>query len=515
MKLTLIRSGFAATAGAVLVLAFAPWELWLAAPLSIAALYALLQPLSARSAALAGFAFGVGYFGFGINWVYHSLRLFGGATSFFAVFLVALLVMICALFPMLTAWFWARIRRAGWSGSPTLPMRDAWLFAALWSLSELARGKVLGGFPWIIVGYSQTDGPLGAYAPVIGVYGIGFLLVGASASLVVAFCSAATFRTRASAIAGIVMVIGMSVAATSLEFTEAKSTTLGVRLVQANIPQSLKFDPDRLDRSLRDYRDLSLESLPDGIDMVVWPETAIPASFDRVLPDLAPWIDEMEARNIDVLTGGFEREGERTWNAVRQLGGAEQLYRKRHLVPFGEYLPFRGALEMFAALIEIPGSDLSRGSGPVKPMTIAGEAIGLSICYEDVFGEELRALVPESTVLVNVSNDAWFGNSAAPHQHEQKARMRARELARPLIRVTNTGVSSSISYDGVINGRIAHDVRGTLDVRVTPRTGLTWYARTGNWPVFAAAIAIIGTAILTALYRVRAGRYRQPAKSSL
>lgn len=489
--------GLAAAAGAALVLAFAPWELWLVAPLSIAALYALLQPLSPRRAALAGFVFGVGYFGLGVNWVYHSLRLFGGATSFFAVFLVALLVAICALFPMATAWLWARIRGAGGRSTPTLQVRDAWLFAALWSLSELARGKVLGGFPWIIVGYSQTDGPLGTLAPVMGVYGIGFLLVGASASLVVVL-RGATVRSRASAIAGIVILAGMSAVASTLEFTEAKSTTLGVRLVQANIAQSLKFDPDQLERSLRDYRELSLKALPDDIAVVVWPETAIPASFDRVLPDLAPWIEEVEARNIDVLSGGFEREGERTWNAVRQLGGTEQIYRKHHLVPFGEYLPFRSVLEIFAALVEIPGSDLSRGSDQVVPLTIAGEAIGVSICYEDVFGEELRSLVPESTVLVNVSNDAWFGDSAAPHQHEQKARMRARELARPLIRATNTGVSSSIAYNGAIEGRIANDVRGTLDVRVTPRTGLTWYARTGNWPVFAAAIAILSMAFLAA-----------------
>jgi len=497
----------AAAVGAALVLAFAPWELWLVAPLSIAALYALLQPLSPRCAALTGFAFGIGYFGLGVNWVYHSLRLFGGATSFFAILLVALLVALCALSPMMTAWLWARIRCAGGRSTPSLQVRDAWLFAALWSISELGRGKVLGGFPWIIVGYSQTDGPLGTLAPVMGVYGIGFLLIGASASLIVVL-RGATVRSRASAIAGIVILAGMSAVASTLEFTEAKGTMLGVRLVQANIPQSLKFDPDRLERSLRDYRNLTLVALPEDIDVVVWPETAIPASFDRVLPGLAPWIEEVEARNIDVLSGGFEREGERTWNAVRQLGGTEQIYRKRHLVPFGEYLPFRSVLEVFAALVEIPGSDLSRGSGQVVPLKIADEAIGVSICYEDVFGEELRALVPESTVLVNVSNDAWFGDSAAPHQHEQKARMRARELARPLIRVTNTGVSSSIAYDGVVEGRIANDVRGTLDVHVAPRTGLTWYARTGNWPVLATAIATLCTAILAALLRVRASRHR-------
>lgn len=477
------------------MLAFAPWELWLLAPLSIAALFAQLQSLSPRHAAFVGFSFGVGYFGFGINWVYYSLRLFGEATSFFAVLLVALLVTICALFPMVTAGLWARFRGERQRKPSHARVRDAWFFAALWALSELARGKVLGGFPWIIVGYSQTDGPLGTLAPVIGVYGIGFLLVGASASLVVVL-SNTTLQSRACAAAIVMIIVGAGIVASSLEFTEPKSTSIGVRLVQANIAQSLKFDADHLERSLNDYRDLSLEELPDNIDLIVWPETAIPGSFDRLMPILEPWLDEVENLDIDVLSGGFEREGEQVWNAVRQLGGVEQVYRKRHLVPFGEYLPFRNALEMFAAYVEIPGSDLSRGTGPIEPMSIAGEAVGVSICFEDVFGEELRALVPESTILVNVSNDAWFGDSAAPHQHAQKARMRARELARPLIRVTNTGISSSITYKGIIEGQIAHNVRGTLDVQVVPRVGLTWYARTGNWPVFAMVIAIIGAALL-------------------
>ena len=179
-------------------------------------------------------------------------------------------------------------------------------------------------------------------------------------------------------------------------------------------------------------------------------------------------------------------------------------------MPFGEYLPMRGAIEaLVGAFIVLPGSDLARGTGPHVPMEIAGESLGVSICYEDVFGEEMRALVPEAGVLVNVSNDAWFGDSAAPHQHEQKARMRARELARPMIRVTNTGVSSSIAFDGTVEARIPQNERGTLDVRVTPRTGTTWYARTGNWPVFGASVLTVGLALGA---RVRGARLARQSR---
>ena len=506
---SLARLAAAAAAGAALSFSFAPWELRALAPLALLALYALLHGLGPRRAALIGFAFGLGCFGLGVSWVYHSLHIFGGAASTFAAALTALFVVVVALFPTGAAWAWARLRGAGPVGSAGAAgagaargrfasarsrARDAWLFAALWTLAELARGKVMGGFPWILVGYSQTDGPMGALAPAVGVYGIGLLLAGAAASAL-ALALPATPRSRAGAALSIGLVVAASAGAHALIFSAPKARPLGVRLAQANIAQEMKFSPERLERSLREYLDLTLSDLPGEIDVVVWPETAIPTSFARVEGALAPWVAEFESRGVEVLAGGFDRTEDGAYNAVRQLGGARQTYRKRHIVPFGEYLPMRGAIEaLVGAFIVLPGSDLSRGAGPHVPLEVAGESIGVSICYEDVFGEEMRALVPEAGVLVNVSNDAWFGDSAAPHQHEQKARMRARELARPMIRVTNTGVSSSISYDGAVEGRIAHGVKGTLDASVVPRTGTTWYARTGNWPVFAVALGIVALA---------------------
>ncbi len=485
-------------AGGVLPLAFAPWELWPLAPAALLTLYVLLQNASPRRAALTGFAFGLGYFGFGVNWVYHSLNLFGGATEAFASLLTALLIAVVACFPAGAAWAWARLRGPNTGPSPTTGTTrrhrasDAWVFAATWSLSELARGKFLGGFPWIVVGYSQTDGPMGALAPVVGVYGIGFLLAGVAASLL-PLASPTARRSQAAAGASIALVAAVTLAAPALSFSEpAGRAPLGVRLVQANIRQEIKFRPELLDGSLSEYVRLSRERLPDDTDLVVWPETAIPTSFARVERTLAPAVAGFEAQGVELLAGGFERADGSAWNAVRQLTGERQTYRKRHLVPFGEYLPMRGVVEALVGdFITLPGSDLARGTGPHVPLEIGGESIGVSICYEDVFGEEMRALVPEAGVLVNVSNDAWFGDSSAPHQHEQKARMRARELARPLIRVTNTGVSSSIAFDGTVEGRIPQDESGVLDVRVVPRTGTTWYAWAGNWPVFVAALATL------------------------
>ncbi|MFT6302514.1 MAG: apolipoprotein N-acyltransferase, partial [Pseudomonadales bacterium] len=153
-------------------------------------------------------------------------------------------------------------------------------------------------------------------------------------------------------------------------------------------------------------------------------------------------------------------------------------------------------LDFAAKFIIIPMADLTPGTGPHVPLTLQGVDVGISICYEDAFGEQMRAVLPASQVLVNVSNDAWFGNSAAPYQHEQKARMRAREFARPMIRVTNTGISAAIDYRGNVYGRIAHNTTGILDVQVQPRSGYTPYARTGNWPVFIVSMFILFVCVL-------------------
>lgn len=486
-------------AGLVLPFAFAPTDWTVLAPLSILVFYALLHARSPREAAWLGWLFGVGYFGIGVSWVYHSLHIFGGAAEVFAGLITVIFVLVMTVFPAVTAWLFARL------ATPRRWTFNLCLFAALWVLSELLRNSIMGGFPWILLGYAQTAEPLGALAPVVGVYGISFLLIVMS----LAAMHALVVRPRASrlACAALTVLVGLSAwGASQREFTEAKANTFGIRLAQANIAQELKFSRERLLRSLNDYLALSEQDLGDDIDLIVWPETAIPTSFANVDNYIAPVIERLEARGVDVLAGGFDRDGDDSYNAVRQLGGQRQMYRKRHIVPFGEYLPMRGVLELFGGLIVLPGSDLARGRGPHVPLVIGGEGIGVSICYEDVFGEEMRPLLPSSSILVNVSNDAWFGDSAAPHQHEQKARMRAREMGRPMVRVTNTGVSSAIRYDGTIIGRIPHGVAGVLDVDVQPRTGTTPYVVWGNWPVF---LLSCGIAFFSLWRRKSHGRTQQ------
>ena len=469
-------------AGIALPFSFAPYDLWPLAPLSIALFYALIADAGTRRACWLGALYGLGYFAFGVYWIYHSVHLFGAAVAPLAALITLLFVLVMASFPAVTALAFARL------STPGRPLASSLLFAGLWVLAELARGKIMGGFPWILVGYSQTSGPLGALAPLIGVYGISLLVVWLSALLAVAVL----VRRRALgaiALAAWVLVPMNALLGGQINWSAPTGEALKLRLVQANIPQEMKFSQERLDHSLTLYTGLTLAELPDT-DLVIWPETAIPTYMERVEASLAPFASALEERGIELLTGVFTRDGNAVYNSVRQLGGERGLYRKHHLVPFGEYMPFRALLQPLAKYIDIPMSDQARGSPTQAPLSVAGARIGVSICYEDVYGEELRTQVPDATLLVNVSNDAWFGDSAAPHQHEQKARMRARELARPLVRVTNTGVSSAIDHLGEVQGRIAHDTRGVLDMTVQPRAGVTPYARTGNWPVFLVALLL-------------------------
>ena len=470
-------------AGLTLPLSFAPTEWWQVALGSLGVLYFLIQRCTARQAALLGWLFGLGYFGIGVHWIYHSLHLFGAAIAPLAAFLTFVFVLVMTVFPALCCGLWVRL------SVRNRPVINALLFASLWVLLELLRGKLMGGFPWILIGYSQTSGPVGHLAPFIGVYGLSFLMVLFSALLVVIAFGKPRPRLFAFPLTFVLIVSAFGLK--GLEFSTPAGEPLAVRMIQGNIPQAMKFSQDRLENALRLYTDMTFEAPLDNIDLVVWPETAVPTYYDVVESWFESFATRLDNMEVDLLTGVFVREGDDVYNAVKQIGGEREVYRKRHLVPFGEYMPMRFILDFAAKYIDIPMSDLSAGQGPHVPIDLQGTSVGVSICYEDVYGEKMRAVLPAAKVLVNVSNDAWFGNSAAPHQHEQKARMRAREFERALVRVTNTGVSSAIDYNGEMLGRISHNTKGILDVQVQPRDGATLYARTGNWPVFLLSLFLV------------------------
>ncbi|MFT6304178.1 MAG: apolipoprotein N-acyltransferase, partial [Pseudomonadales bacterium] len=368
-------STLAVCSGLVLPLSFAPTEWWFTACGSIFVLYFLLQGASPRLALWIGWLFGLGYFGIGVHWIYFSLHLFGAAIAPLAALLTLVFVLVMTVFPAGCAYFWARFR------IPDSPIGNAVLFAALWVLAELLRGKLINGFPWILVGYSQTTGPLGSLAPVIGVYGLSFLVVLVSCAGVV-FSKGPT-RITTGAFVVITIPIILALIMNVVHFSEPVKEPLKVRMVQANITQEMKFSRERLNQSLFDYTQMTQQGGISDVDLVVWPETAIPTYFDSVEEVMRPFVQSMDEQGIDVISGGFQRDGDKIYNAVKQLGGEQAVYQKRHLVPFGEYMPLRSLLDFAAKFIIIPMADLTPGTGPHVPLTLQGVDVGISICYED------------------------------------------------------------------------------------------------------------------------------------
>jgi apolipoprotein N-acyltransferase len=488
--------------GIALVGAFAPLELRPLAVLAPAIIFVLWLNASPRDALRYGYLFGVGLFGFGVSWVYNSLHFFGAAIAPLAAVITLGFVLFLAVFPALLGWVLARY-------APRSPAPFLLLAApAAWLLAEWIRGWFLTGFPWLYLGHAQIDTPLGGIAPVLGTLGASGLAA-LSAGLL-AYLMLRSGRRRWLALGALVAIWLGAGLLRLVPWTEPAGEPLRTALIQGSIAQGEKFAPDRLQRTLDLYRDLTRAE--QDVDLFVWPESAVPAFAFEVYDEyLRPLDAELRAREAGLLLGIFTydaREGA-IYNSIMSWGRAEPgVYRKRHLVPFGEYLPLRGLLGWLAPFIDIPMSDIAPGSG--RPMlSAAGQSIGVSICYEGAYGGQVMDALPEAALLVNVSNDAWFGRYQAPQQHLEIARMRALESGRYLLRATNTGISAVIDPHGrlVATGPQSERLPAVLRAEVQPRRGVTPYAWWEDWAALALALlALIGAGLAAR----RAGRGRSP-----
>jgi apolipoprotein N-acyltransferase len=488
------------------VLGFAPFGWSVLALAGLLGLLVALHGASRRAGFLRGWLFGVGLMGFGVFWVRISLNEFGNMDAWVAHLLTALFVSAIALFYGLLGWLLRWLDR----GPPwALPLL---LFPGLYVLVEWLRGWIFTGFPWLSIGYTQIDGPLRGYAPLFGVYGVGLLVVLSAGLLWVLLHPRGTRAGRLRAAVVLVLLWVGGVLLQRLEWTETLGPPIRAAVLQANIPQSLKWDPDQLVSTMEIYWELTERNL--DADLVVWPETAIPEFLHEVRSVLIdPMSERARAEGLEIVLGipVMESDTGRYFNALLSLGSREDLYAKRHLVPFGEFLPFAGVLGPLVDLFEVPMSGFSRGDA-ARPLLAVGERkVGVSICYEDAFASEVVQALPDAEFLINVSNDAWFGDSLAPHQHLEMARMRALETGRDLVRATNTGISAIIDARGRVLGSIPAFVRGDLALDIQPRSGATPFARYRHAPVIALAGALVLVALGLAL--VPGGRRRDASGS--
>jgi len=482
-----------ALAGCLHALAFAPWNL---PALQLAALavlaWASARQSSARAAAATGFAFGLGWFGLGVSWVYISMHTYGQMPAWISAGATAALAALLALFPALAV---AVAHRLG--ATPAWRLLPAWPGA--WILGEWLRATLLSGLPWIASGYAHTDGPLAGYAPLGGIYAVSLAAAWIAAALaqLARRDGAAGLGARAAAAAAVGLLLAAGQLCRPLEWSHASGAPIRVRLLQGNVAQDLKFADGGLELAVQRYFALLSEPEREPADLVVLPESAFPVP----LGDLAPQVRDRlfaiarEGRRALIFGAFLEEPAGHYFNSAIGLqgDGPLQRYSKRHLVPFGEFIPF--GFRWFVDLMQMPIGDQDRGPPQQAPMQLAGQRIAVNICFEDLFGHEILAAWNDPrlqpTVLLNLSNLAWFGDSIALPQHLQISRMRALETGRPLLRATNTGVTAVIDAHGQVLAQLPLLTTASLDAQLRGFTGSTPYVRLGDGPALGIALALM------------------------
>jgi apolipoprotein N-acyltransferase len=510
--LTLDRTSLSAAAlGAATVGGYAPFYLY---PLPVVTLALLawlwIQSDSPRRAAALGWWFGLGFFLTGVSWVYVSLHNFGAMPAPLAAFATLLFCAFLALFPAATGYGFARLTAPQW-------VKLMLLLPALWTLTEWTRGWVFTGFPWLAIGYSQVPlSPLAGYAPIVGVYGVSLISVLSAAAIVLLAERASSRHGRKASASGQSLSHALSAAISHpallvllaiwlvgyglkhVKWTQPVGEPVTVTLLQGNIPQEIKWQEEGLRATFATYHRLALAS---DAKLIVFPETALPL-FLHDVP--AAYIESLasHAKRIggDVLIGVPERlpTGD-YYNSVISVGSSPvQAYRKTHLVPFGEFIPLRPVLGWIVGVLAIPLQDFSRGDPHPKPLAVAGQRVAMNICYEDAFGEEIVRQLPDATLLVNVSNVAWFGRSIAPRQHLQISQARALETGRYMLRSTNTGMTAIIDERGAVVRVAPQFETASVSGAVQGHAGATPYVRWGNALILGISFALLAGSFLLA-----------------
>jgi apolipoprotein N-acyltransferase len=466
------------------------------------------QSTHARAAALKAGVFTTTWLSTSFAWLYVSMHQYGGLPAWAAASAVVLLAAALAL-------YYAAASAVYWRWRGERPLAAAWLFAATWTMAELARGQWLTGFPWGAIGYAHVNEWAG-WMPWLGVYGVGAVAAFLSAGLALGLIR----RSYRTAIWVVILALGMGLWSPGKDNTQSTGA-LRVWLLQGNIDQDQKFNNDTgIRQALQWYPDqwrasTQAEQRPD---LVVAPETAVPVLPQHIHPEhwrqwlepLATQATSADGRRVHWMTGvpmGSSASGytNSAWGIDEKNAQSPTpwevgyRYDKHHLVPMGEFIPpfFR----WFTEWMNIPLGDFNRGPLVQAPWSVNGQQVSAHICFEDVFGEEMAQSVAktDATVLVNLSNLAWFGGSIALDQHLNIARVRAMELGRPIVRATNTGATAHIDHQGVVVARMPHRVQGRLEVEVDGRTGQTpyvaWVSTTGLLPLWALALLVVAWAV--------------------
>jgi len=440
-----------------------------------------------------GLIFGLGYFTIALWWIYISLHDVGGMSPVLSSFAVFALAVLMALYFGLAFGCGLLIQNSFWRGL-VLP--------AAWVMAEYLRGQLFTGFPWMGLAESQVHGPFIHIAPYLGGLACTFLVIWASWQL--SLLKIQNTLVMVAAIA-IVQILGM------WQFTSPNGAALSVRLIQGNFEQSLKFNPKEILQQIHFYRDAIIRS---PADLIIVPETAFPWPEpdlpDQSLKMIQGFVDQSGSQVLLGLIGKIPKDGNTFQYSNRVTGftkdQAPYHYDKYHLVPFGEFIP--PGFQWFVDAFKVPMSNFARGSFSQAPFTVLSRDqdlskaryAAISICYEDIFGNEIASRLRQSqnsvNLLINVTNLAWFGQSQAPMQQLRLSQLRSIETGLPSLRATNTGITAIIDHRGEVQAALDQFVQGELSSSVQPYAGQTPYVIWGNWPILLASLFLLLSAYL-------------------
>ena len=473
-KKLILRRLFAILSGGLVPFSFSPFDFYFLSIISLIVIFYLWSKTeTARESFLLGYLFGFAMFGIGINWLHISINLFGDVNLFFALFFTYTFIAFISLYPALTGYLAVKYFRSNF-----------FIFTPiLWVLFEWAKGWILTGFPWLNIGTSQTNSILVNFAPIIGDYGVSFITcIFAAAAIKIFSCYK---KEKFLSVILIIIIPLTSLFLNKVNWTEDTGRFLNVALVQASIPQEIKWQPGQDEISFNIYTELSQPFWSS--DLIIWPETAISSKYHQANNFISKINKKRQGGNAFFMTGIIKEDIDSRiyFNSILLIDNKHHFYNKHHLVPFGEYLPFEKILYYPVHLFNIPISNFSSGEYNEKNFETSKGNFGMSICYEDAFANEVRRSLPEANILINVSNDAWFGNSMAPHQHLQIARMRAIENGRYFLRATNNGISAIIDNKGKIISRSPQFEKHVLNSNVALFAGTSPFSKYGNTPLLA------------------------------
>ena len=489
-------------AGALVTLSLSPFDYWPLGIVSCALLVYLLDGLTPIAAAKRSWFYGLGLFGAGTSWVYVSIHVYGYAPAALASFLTLIFSAGLALFSAGTGYVYARFLS-------NKPLGKTLGFAAIFVLGEWWRSWFLTGFPWLYIGYAHIDTPLAGWAPVLGIYGLGFIIAFTGAVLTQTIQQKALNKKSLAAV-GLLWLAGAVL--NTIDWVEPKSTqAMNIAMVQTNIPQEIKWNRDQYLPTLELYK-TSSAPLWAQADIVIWPEAAIPGYYQRAQGFLDQMAAQAKKHNTSLITGlpylypATETQPRRYHNSIMAFGEGSGTYHKQRLVPFGEYVPLENLLRGMIQFFDLPMSAFTAGSSDQAPIQAGNITLAPFICYEIVYPDLVSQWLPEADMLITISNDAWFGASIGPLQHLQMAQMRALESGRYLLRSTGTGISAIIDQRGHITTQGSQFKREIIRGQAWAYKGATPFSLTGSTPILLLSLLLCLGVYYGVYCRIRSGK---------